>query len=124
MDKPKTIRYALFVVILIVLANFLMNLCNRSEINKAKDDINKAKEKIETAIVKIDSAQIRIYSLIDSINADRQRIDEMKTDFIMLNTGMQSKINRQSGKIKPLLDSVKAGQHKLHALKKELKTLK
>jgi DNA repair ATPase RecN len=124
MDINKTLRFSLFIIIIIVLANFLLNLFSRSEISKAKDDINKAQERIETAIVKIDSAQLRIYSLLDSLDADRQRIAEMNRDFNLLNSGMQSKINKQSANIKPLLDSVRAGHYKLHSLKKELKNLK
>jgi uncharacterized protein YjaG (DUF416 family) len=124
MDKIKALWYALFIVFIIVLANFLLNFFNRSEITKAKDDINIAKEKINNAIVKIDSAQSHIYSLIDSIDAVRHNIDRLNMNVNMLNADMQLKISKTSVKMRALLDSVKADQLKLHTLKKELKNLK
>jgi len=123
MDKTKLIWYTLLVVLVIIVLNFAVNLFNKSEISKAKDDIKLAKEKIENAINKIDSAQSKINGLINNIDSTKIKLDEMNNSVNNLNFSMENKINGVSGRIKVLLDSVKADQKNMQSLRDELQNL-
>lgn len=124
MDKSKLIWYTLLFATIIIVLNFAVNLFNKSEISKAKDDINAAKAKIDYAIYKIDSAQNKINGLISNIDTAKNRLNAINISVDNLNLNMETKINTITYKIKLLKDSIKADQKDLNLLKKELEELK
>jgi DNA repair ATPase RecN len=124
MGKFKYIWYILLVITVIILLNFVLNIFNKSEISKAKDDIRSARQKIENAMLNIDSAQMEINGLIQHIDTTKHKIKEMNKSLNLLNLTMGKKIDNVSFKIKRLMDSVKADQQNLNLLKKELEKIK
>ena len=124
MDKMKLLWYAVFVLLIVVLVLFMMQLFTNHEYNKAKNEIKAAQEKIQNSIQKIDSAQSKINGLMEYIYANKLKLDSLNTEVYKMNTSMLHHLTQVTGRIKVLIDSVKKEQRNFKTLKSELEKLK